>query len=300
MPDSTQEPAAPETFFDVSTKVPKAHVFEKGPLAFSLVLFIFAAAIAYIVALRFTLPLPSVGIALLVGALATSCIHICMEWEQVVIVRFGKFVRVAEPGIYFTVPLIEFGTGRIDERIMTVSFGAEEALTSDLVPVDVDAVLYWGVWDARKACVEIKNYANAVALSGQTALRDAIGRVDLANLAMRRKELDRELKSILDEKTSEWGVSVLSIEIRNISIPQELQDAMSKEAQAVRERNARVTLAEVEKDISEMFVEAAKVYEENDKALQLRAMNLIYESVKDKGGLVVAPSSFAEVFSKPF
>ena len=298
MADTAEESQIPESFFDTSTKLPKSHVTEHAPQLISALFAALAFIIVLIAALTFQSVLPALGIALVAALLVASSVHICMEWERVVIVRFGKFARVADPGIYFTIPLFEFAAGRIDERIITVSFGAEEALTADLVPVDVDAVMYWGVWDARKACVEIRNYATAVALSGQTALRDAIGRVDLADLAMRRQELDHELQTIVGEKTNEWGVSIISVEIRNISIPAELQDAMSKEAQAVRERNARVTLAEVEKDISEMFVEAAEVYDNNEKALQLRAMNLVYESVKNNGGLVVAPSSIADVFGK--
>lgn len=298
MADTAEEVPAPESFFDTSTKLPKSHVTEHAPHIFSAALAGLGFVVSFVVALQFQPLLSALIIAVVIAALLLSSVHICMEWERVVVVRMGRFARVADPGIYFTFPLIEFAAGRIDERIITVSFGAEEALTADLVPVDVDAVMYWGVWDARKACVEIRNYATAVALSGQTALRDAIGRVDLADLAMRRQELDHELQAIVGEKTNDWGVSIISVEIRNISIPQELQDAMSKEAQAVRERNARITLAEVEKDISEMFVEAADVYANNDKALQLRAMNLVYESVKDNGGLVVAPSSIADVFGK--
>jgi len=298
MAEDRESVPAPESFLDTSTRLPRSHVTEHAPHIFSATIGVIVFIVALAVAMRFQ-PVPvALAIAVVATAISLSSTHICMEWERVVIVRFGRFARVVDPGIYFTIPLIEFAAGRIDERIITVSFGAEEALTADLVPVDVDAVMYWCVWDAKKACVEIRNYATAVALSGQTALRDAIGRVDLADLAMRRKELDHELQGIVSEKTNEWGVSIISVEIRNISIPTELQDAMSKEAQAVRERNARVTLAEVEKDISEMFVEAAEVYDRNDKALQLRAMNLVYESVKDNGGLVVAPSSIADVFSK--
>lgn len=299
MAEATSREATAEqiTFVDNSAVEQKSHVSSKVPVVFSVILYILVAVIATAVLWLFLPPFLAIIAALFIALLVIASTHICMEWERVVVMRFGRFSHVANPGLYFTIPFIENAAARIDTRIRTVSFGAEEALTADLVPVDVDAVLYWGVWDARKACVEIENYANAVALSGQTALRDAIGRVDIADLAMRRKDLDRELQEILEEKTAAWGVSVMSIEIRNISIPVELQDAMSKEAQAVRERNARITLAEVEKDISEMFVEAADVYAKNDKALQLRAMNLIYESVKEKGGLIVTPSDFADAFN---
>lgn len=294
---NSEKPVEQSAFVDNSAAKVKPHSVSKIPFFFSLILAVVVFSVLFLVlnvAFGTTVALVT---AALVAVLSVSTIHICMEWERVVVMRFGKFSKVIGPGLYFIIPFVEVGAARIDTRIRTVSFGAEEALTADLVPVDVDAVLYWGVWDARKAYTEIEHYADAVALSGQTALRDAIGRVDIADLAMRRKDLDRELQEILEEKTANWGVSVISIEIRNITIPVELQDAMSKEAQAVRERNARITLAEVEKDISEMFVEAADVYCQNDKALQLRAMNLIHESVKDKGGLIVAPSDFADAFN---
>lgn len=166
-----------------------------------------------------------------------------------------------------------------------------------MVPLDIDAVLFWMVWDPKSACVEVEDYSSAIWWAAQTALRDAVGRINLAEVATRREQIDEEIKSILDEKTNSWGITVVSVEIRDIAIPSDLQDAMSKEAQAERERNARLLLAEVEKDISEMFVDAASVYDKNDKALQLRTMNLIYESVKEKGGLVIAPSAFSEGFN---
>ena len=179
---------------------------------------------------------------------------------------------------------------------MTSAFSAEAALTADLVPVDVDAIIFWLVWDAKKACLEVANYPKAVLWSAQTALRDAIGQVNLADLSLRRKQIDHELQQVLGGKCEEWGITVISVEIRDIAVPHELQDALSKEAQAERERNARVILAEVEKDISEMFVEAAQVYEENPKALQLRAMNLAYEGTRDGKGVLLAPSSLADGF----
>ena len=156
---------------------------------------------------------------------------------------------------------------------------------------------FWLVWNPKDACVEVEDYASAVWWAAQTALRDAVGRINLAEVATRREQLDNEIKEILDEKTRSWGITVVSVEIRDIAIPKDLQDALSKEAQAERERNARLLLAEIEKDISEMFVDAAAVYDRNDKALQLRTMNLIYESVKEKGGLVIAPSAFGEAFN---
>jgi regulator of protease activity HflC (stomatin/prohibitin superfamily) len=235
--------------------------------------------------------------AIVVGVLAASTIRIAQQWEKAVVLRLGRFSRVAGPGLFVVIPIIEHVTLCVDQRIMVTPFAAEETLTADLVSTDVDAVLFWMVWDAKKACVEVENYPKAVAWSAQTALRDAIGRVNLAELATRRKQIDVQLQEILGEKTEPWGISIMSVEIRDIIIPQDLQNAMSKEAQAERERNARVILAEVEKDISEMFVEAAEIYDRNDRAMQLRTMNLIYESVREKGGLVIAPSAFSEGFN---
>jgi regulator of protease activity HflC (stomatin/prohibitin superfamily) len=235
--------------------------------------------------------------ALVFGILAAASIRIAQQWEKAVVLRLGRYARVTGPGLYFVIPVFEHVTICIDQRIIATPFAAEEALTADLVSVDVDAVLFWMVWDAKRACMEVENYPKAVAWSAQTALRDAIGCVNLAELATRRKQIDVQLQERLGEKTEAWGITITSVEIRDIIIPAELQNAMSKEAQAERERNARVILAEVEKDISEMFVEAAEVYDRNDRAMQLRTMNLIYESVREKGGLVIAPSAFSEGFN---
>ena len=235
--------------------------------------------------------------ALVVAWAATMCVHIAMQWEKVVIFRFGKFDRMAGPGLYFTIPFIEQTALKADQRIMVTGFGAEETLTSDLVPINVDAVLFWMVWDAKKACLEVENYYNSVSLAAQTALRDAIGRASVSEVAIRRNQLDQELQEVIEERTSVWGITVMSVEIRDIVIPQELQEAMSAEAQAEREKNARMVLAEVEKDISSMLVDAAHVYEENDVALRLRTMHLLYESVKGSGGTVVIPSAYSEGFS---
>jgi regulator of protease activity HflC (stomatin/prohibitin superfamily) len=235
--------------------------------------------------------------AVVVGVLAASSIRIAQQWEKAIVLCLGRYSRTAGPGLYLIIPIIEHVTICIDQRVIATPFNAEETLTADLASVDVDAVLFWMVWDARLACVEVENYPKAVAWSAQTALRDAIGRVNLAELATRRKQIDVQLQETLGRKTEPWGITIISVEIRDIIIPQELQNAMSKEAQAERERNARVILAEVEKDISEMFVEAAEIYDKNDRAMQLRTMNLIYESVREKGGLVIAPSAFSEGFN---
>ena len=236
-------------------------------------------------------------VAFVIACLAMLSIHIASQWERVVVLRFGKYNRTKGPGIYFTIPFIEHSTLKADTRMMLTGFGAERTLTSDLVPVNVDAVLYWMMWDAQKACLEVEDYYNSVSLVAQTTLRDAIGRASVAEVAIRREQLDEELQEIIANKTAPWGITILSVEIRDIVIPQELQDVMSVEAQAEREKNARMVLAEVEKDISEMLKEAANVYETSDIALRLRTMHLLYESVKSSGGTVVIPSAYSEGFN---
>jgi len=252
------------------------------------------------ITLYVTYPTPTLiqlGIGLSVALLSVFSVHIAMEWEKSVILSLGKFSRIAGPGLFFTIPIIESVTITIDQRMITTPFMAEETLTADAVPINVDAVLFWMVWDPRRAAIEAENYSEAVSWAAQTSMRDIIGRTTLAKILSAREQLDEELRTSIDHKTEPWGVSVVSVEIRDIVIPRELQDAMSKEAQAVRERQARIILSGAEKDISEMFVEVSQAYKDNPLALQLRAMNLIYESVKESGGMVVVPSSFAEAFS---
>lgn len=263
---------------------------------FSVALFAVVAAVFALLAWPFSEAVALIGGAAL-GLVAASTVRIAPQWERVVILRLGRFHRIAGPGAYLVIPVVESVAARVDQRMITTPFSAEEALTADLVPLGIDAVLFWMVWDPKDACVEVEDYSSAVWWAAQTALRDAVGRINLAEVATRREQLDNEVKEILEEKTRSWGITVVSVEIRDIAVPSDLQDALSKEAQAERERNSRLLLAEIEKDISEMFVEAAAVYEQSDKALQLRTMNLIYESVKEKGGLVIAPSAFGEAFN---
>jgi regulator of protease activity HflC (stomatin/prohibitin superfamily) len=212
------------------------------------------------------------------------------------VLRLGKFQRIAGPGLFFTIPVLESNTMRIDSRVRVTSFSAEETLTSDLVPLYVDAVLFWMVWDAKAACTEVGDFTRAVELSAQTALRDAIGRGSVAEVAIRRHQLDKEIKEALAEKVDNWGITMLSVEIRNIVLPENLQDALSLEAQAEQRKKARLALAEAEQDISEILAEVGKSYEGNDAALRVRAMHLLYESVHETGGTVVMPSSFSEGF----
>ena len=213
-------------------------------------------------------------VAAIVGWLAASSVHIVLEWEKAVVLRFGKFNRVAGPGIVFTWPIIEFNTLRIDQRVATTYFGAEETLTSDLVPINVDAVLFWMVWNAKSATVEVEDYASAVAWIAQTAMRKAIGSTTVAEVATRRDQLDEQLKEAIEEKLNRWGITLIDVEIRDIVVPKELQEAMAQEAVAERKRNARMVLAEAEKDISEMLKDASEVYDGDQAALRLRAMLL--------------------------
>lgn len=273
---------------------------QNGAMMFSA--FVFVVAFCLVVGIEFlVMGEASVGgfvLAVLLSLLAVMSIHIALQWEKVVVLRLGKFHRTKGPGIYFTIPFIDQVALCADQRVMLTGFAAEETLTSDLVPINVDAVLFWMVWDAEKAALEVENYYNSVSLVAQTALRDAIGRASASEVAVRRNQLDAELQEVIEEKTSEWGITILSVEIRDIVIPESLQEAMSAEAQAEREKNARMVLAEVEKDISSMLVEAAEQYQGNDVALRLRTMHLLYESVKGSGGTVVIPSAYSEGFSE--
>ncbi len=272
---------------------------QSGPLVFSAFVFalFFVVAIAAGVALVRGIDVWVVLVAFGVASLAAMSIHIAMQWEKVVVMRFGKFHRIRSAGLYFTIPFVDQTALRADQRVVVTGFGAEETLTSDLVPSNVDAVLFWMVWDAQKACLEVENYYNSVSLAAQTALRDAIGRATASEVAVRRNQLDEELQRVIEEKTSLWGITILSVEIRDIIIPQGLQEVMSVEAQAEREKNARMLLAEVERDISEMLMDAAQVYEKSEVALRLRTMHLLYESVKGSGGTVVVPSAYSEGFN---
>lgn len=235
-------------------------------------------------------------LAVVAGALAASSTHIVMEWEKAVVMRFGTFNRVAGPGIVFTWPIIEFYTLRVDQRVSATYFGAEETLTSDLVPLNVDAVAFWMVFSAKAACVEVEDYAQAVSWLAQTTLRKAIGRTTVAEVATRRDQLDVELKEELTEKLNPWGIDVIEVEIRDIVVPKDLQHSMALESIAERERNARIILAEAERDISEMLKDAADAIDGNADAMRLRTMHLAYESVKQSGGTLMVPSAFTEGF----
>jgi regulator of protease activity HflC (stomatin/prohibitin superfamily) len=232
-----------------------------------------------------------------VGTYILFALRVASQWEKAVVLRLGKFHGLRGPGVFWIVPIVDTIPSWIDHRVMVTPFSAEKTLTKDTVPVDVDAVLFWFVWDAEKAALEVKDYQSAIAWAAQTALRDIIGRMMLADILIGRTAIDEELQHIIDERTTPWGVTVNSVEIRDIVIPQNLEDAMSRQAQAERERQARVILGESEKQIAASFAEAARAYADNPTALHLRAMNMLFEGLKEKGALVIVPSSAVDTMN---
>ncbi len=235
----------------------------------------------------------------LVATLVGSSIKFADQWEKAVVLRLGKYRGLRGPGPFLIIPVLDRVTYHIDQRIRTTDFGAESCLTKDTVPVNVDAIAFWIVYDAERAALEVQNYHQAVVLAAQTALRDAIGKHDLAELIQSRKELGHILQKILDEKMHDWGISIQSVEIRDVIIPKALEEAMSRQAQAERERQARIILGTAETQIAEKFVEAAKSYQDNPVALNLRAMNMLYESIVKRGSLMVVPSGLADSLNVP-
>lgn len=236
--------------------------------------------------------------ACIAACLAVTSIHVTQQWERAVVMRLGKFHGVRGPGLFFTIPLVEWCAMRVDQRVHSTSFGAEETLTLDLVPLDVDAVLFWMVHDPERACTEVEDYSRSVLRSAQTALRDAIGRAPVAEVTSRREQLDRELKRVLEDKVSPWGITVLSVEVRDILLPKELQDVMSQEAQAEQKKKARMILMEAEVGIADMMGEIKQAYSEDDVALQVRQMHLLYEGVREGKGTLVVPSSWGDSFGE--
>jgi regulator of protease activity HflC (stomatin/prohibitin superfamily) len=232
--------------------------------------------------------------AAFVGILFSLSPRIVKDWERGVLLRLGKFRHVLQPGISFIVPGFDSLTARVDMRIRSSTFSAEKTLTRDTVPVNVDAVMFWVVTDARRAILEVEEYAKTVGWAAQTTLRDIIGKADLVRMISDRENLDAELQSIIDAKTSEWGITVQSVEIRDVRIPPSLEDAMSRKAQADREKEARVILAESELLVAEQMRQASEVYGRNPAAMRLRAMNMTYESIKERGALMVVPSGMAD------
>jgi uncharacterized membrane protein YqiK len=230
----------------------------------------------------------------IVGIYFLFAIRVAAQWEKVAVLRLGRYRGLRGPGWFHVIPIVDTVSEYVDQRIRVTSVRAETALTRDTVPVNVDAIVFWVVWNAEKAILEVANFAEAISLSAQTALRESIGRHELAQMITDRETLGHELQRILDEKTNPWGITVQSVEVRDVQIPQELQDAMSRRAQAERERQARVILGTAETEISDKFAQAAQVYRDNPIALHLRAMNMLYEAIKERGAMVIVPSSVVE------
>jgi regulator of protease activity HflC (stomatin/prohibitin superfamily) len=233
------------------------------------------------------------------GMLLGSSIKYADQWEKAVVLRLGRYQGLRGPGFFTVVPILDRVSYHIDQRIRTTAFGAESCLTRDTVPVDVDAIAFWVVYDVERAALEVQDYRQAVTLAAQTALRDAIGKHDLAELIQSRQELGHVLQETLDRKMHDWGIQVQSVEIRDIIIPQALEEAMSRQAQAERERQARIILGTAETEIASKFVKAAELYSENPVALNLRAMNMLYESIVKRGSLMVVPSGLADSLNLP-
>ncbi len=234
---------------------------------------------------------------LLLGAYILTAFRVANQWEKAVVLRLGRFRGLRGPGPFWIVPVVDTVPALIDHRVMVTPFKAEKTLTKDTVPVDVDAVLFWVVWDAEKAALEVENYQAAISWAAQTALREIIGQMELADILVGRARMDADLQHVIDERTTPWGITVQSVEIRDVIIPEALEDAMSRQAQAERERQARVILGESEKQIAASFAEAAKAYRDNPTALHLRAMNMLFEGLKEKGALVIVPSSAVDTMN---
>lgn len=232
--------------------------------------------------------------ALLLGVYGAFAVKVADQWEKAIVLRLGRYRGMRGPGMFLVVPVVDRVSRFVDQRVRVAGVRAETALTRDTVPVNVDAIVFWVIWNVEKAVLEVEDFAEAVAVSAQTALRESIGRHELSQMITDREALGQELQRILDEKTSPWGITVQSVEIRDVQIPKELEDAMSRVAQAERERQARIILGTAETQISEKFAQAAQVYQDNPTALHLRAMNMLYEAIKEKGSMIIVPSSAVE------
>jgi regulator of protease activity HflC (stomatin/prohibitin superfamily) len=238
--------------------------------------------------------LVAIGVVTFILALSPQ---IADQWDRAIVLRLGRFNHTKGPGVFFVLPFVDRIASWVDMRVITTSFNAEQTLTRDTVPVNVDAVLFWHVHDAEKAALEVQNYAGAIAWAAQTALRDLIGRTSLADMLIGRETMEKGLQDMIDKRVGQWGVTVQAVELRDVVIPTELQDAMSREAQAEREKNARVILGDAEVQIAKRFEEASRAYASNPVALHLRAMNMLYEGLKEKGALMVVPSSAVETMN---
>ncbi|HWF08134.1 MAG TPA: slipin family protein [Bryobacteraceae bacterium] len=229
-----------------------------------------------------------------IGVYFLFAVKVADQWEKAALLRFGKYIGLRGPGLFFVIPVVDTVSDYVDQRIRVTDASAESALTRDTVPVNVDAIVFWVVWDAEKCILEVADFREAIQKSAQTGLRESIGRHDLSQMITEREMLGKELQRVLDEKTTHWGITVQSVEIRDVHIPQALEDAMSRQAQAERERQARIILGTAETEISGKFADASRVYIDNPVALHLRAMNMLYEAIKEKGAMVIVPSSAVE------
>ena len=261
-----------------------------SPNPISLAILVVVGGIGAVLAIIGGLIVPG-GLLIAVAVIAFVALKMARQWEQAVVLRAGKFLAVRGPGLFWIVPVLDNVAALIDTRLRTTQFFAEQTLTKDTVPVDVDAIIFWIVTDVKRAALEVANYSEAIAWAAQTSLRETIGAADLAMLLSNRKAADEELRKTIDAKSADWGINVRSVEIRDVRIPVALQNAMSRQAQAERERQARVILGTAEAEIAERFVDAARTYADNPVALHLRGMNMLYESVKERGSTIIVPSS---------
>lgn len=230
----------------------------------------------------------------LAGFYCMFSIKVANQWEKCAVLRFGRYRGLQGPGMFHVIPVLDTISKYVDQRVRVTDVRAETALTADTVPINVDAIVFWVVWDAEKAILEVQDFFGAVMLASQTALLESIGRHELSQMIRERESLGHELQRLLEERTASWGVTIQSVEIRDVHIPPNLEDAMSRQAQAERERQARIILGTAETEISEKFAKAAELYQDNPIALHLRAMNMLYEAIKEKGSMVIVPSSAVE------
>jgi regulator of protease activity HflC (stomatin/prohibitin superfamily) len=294
---TTEEPVKITRKYAESYKAPSAEMNLPAFLAAIFVLLVGFVVNRYVTGQWDMISAPAAVVTTLLAIVILFALKVANQWDRAVILRLGRFHRLKGPGLFFIVPIIESIVQIVDMRIRATDFSSESTLTKDTVPVNVDAICFWMVWDAKKAILEVENFYLAIVLSAQTALRDIIGTHELADMLTHRGALGNRLKEILDEKTNPWGITVQSVEIRDIIIPKDLEDAMSKQAQAERERQARIILGTAETEIAEKFAQAAKQYEANPMAMHLRGMNMLFEGLKEKGSMIIVPSSALETMN---
>ena len=282
------------TPFSNSLRAKGSALSESAPISsIGVALFIVCALLGGIVTMLVNQPAPLFAGGL-IGLYFMFAIKVADQWEKAAVLRLGRYRGLFGPGAFHIIPIVDTISRVVDQRVRVTGVSAESTLTRDTVPTDVDAIVFWIVWNAEKCVLEVQNFQDAVMMSAQTALRESIGRHELAQMITDREMMGRELQRILDEKTNPWGITVQSVEIRDVKIPQALEDAMSREAQAERERRARVILGTAETEISSKFADAAVLYKDNPIALHLRAMNMLYEAIKEKGAMVIVPSTAVE------